>query len=115
MRIDNDLSDDAFLAEVGKRIARVRMDRSMTQAALALEAGVARNTVSRLEVGKSIPFRLVARVLRVLGLLGNFHSLIPEDTIRPSERMTLQAGRRKRASAKSKKPKPADSLPWKKE
>ena len=40
MKITEFLTDEAILAEIGPRIARRRLDLSLTQAALAREAGV---------------------------------------------------------------------------
>ena len=47
MRIDSQLTDDAVLAELGKRLARTRLARNLTQGELAAEAGVERKVVPR--------------------------------------------------------------------
>jgi DNA-binding XRE family transcriptional regulator len=49
MRINNELSDETILAELGGRLAQRRIARSLSQAALAAESGVAKRTVERIE------------------------------------------------------------------
>lgn len=59
-----------YLAEIGSRIRRERKARGLTQAALAAEAGIARETLSQLEAGaaRELGFGRIARLLRALGL-----------------------------------------------
>ena len=66
-----DLTDEAALAELGHRLARYRLDRNLTQQALAKEAGIHKNTLVRLEGGGSTQSKSLIRVLRALGLLEN--------------------------------------------
>ena len=49
MQITNQLTDNAVLAELGRRLARTRLQRNMPQEALAKEAGVSVPTVQRIE------------------------------------------------------------------
>ena len=63
---------------LGQRIARYRLNRNMTQSALAGEAGVSLPTVQRLEGGHSTQATNLIRVLRALRLLGNLDNLVPE-------------------------------------
>lgn len=46
-------TDAAVLAELGDRLSRRRLQRNLTQAQLAREAGVSKRTVIRLERGES--------------------------------------------------------------
>ncbi len=69
MNITKMMTDEAVLAETGKRIARYRIDQQMTQAALAEQAGVSKRTVERVEAGASVQFSTVIRILRILHLL----------------------------------------------
>ena len=68
MRIDSQLTDDAVLAELGERLARTRLERNLTQGALANEAGVARKVVHAMEAGTEFKITSLIRVLRALGL-----------------------------------------------
>ena len=116
MKISNSISDDAVFEEIGRRIARSRVDRGLSQAKLAREAGVSFNSVRRLEYGESVKLITLVRILRVLDQLDNLQMLLPEATeIRPSDLLELQGRKRKRSSVKSRKPAIARPLPWKDE
>jgi len=99
----SNLSDDALLTELGRRLNRYRLNRNMTQAALAKEAGVSERTINRTEHGHSTSVSNFIRILRSLGLLENMDALIPETTVSPIQQMKLQGKNRQRAS--SSKPK----------
>ena len=51
MKITKQATDEVILGELGGRLAKIRLDRNLTQAQLAVEAGVAKRTVERLEAG----------------------------------------------------------------
>ena len=54
---------------ISEQVHAARLARNMTQADLALRAGVCRQTVQRIEAGKHIgPFDMLERVCRELGL-----------------------------------------------
>lgn len=92
------MSDEAVLEEIGGRIARYRLNRNMTQAALATEAGVSVPTVQRAEAGRSIQGMKLLRILRVLGLLENLDALIPEPAASPLQQWHQDGRVRQRAS-----------------
>jgi transcriptional regulator with XRE-family HTH domain len=100
------LTDDAALAEIGKRIARYRIDSRMTQAELAEQAGVSKRTVERIEAGASVQFSTVIRILRVLDLLQGLDRMIPEPVPRPLDLLKQKGKVRQRASS-SKPPEKA--------
>lgn len=77
MKIDEMLSDDAVLIELGERIARLRIDRGYTQAMLAEQAGISKRTLERLEAGTSCQLTSLIRVLRELGVIGALEQLLP--------------------------------------
>ena len=77
------ITDERALGELGRRLARARLDRNLTQAAMAAEAGVSRSTVSRLEAGESTQLTNLLRILRALGLLQNLDALVPPPTVQP--------------------------------
>ena len=77
MFIDEMLSDEVMLSELGRRIARIRVERGYTQAVLAEQAGISKRTLERLEAGASCQLNSFIRVLRVLGLLGGLEQLLP--------------------------------------
>jgi len=109
MTIDNTLSDEAVLHELGQRLARYRLNRNMTQSALAAESGVSTPTIQRLESGQSTQAANLIRVLRTLKLLENLDALLPEPAISPLQQARMQGRKRQRASSpRQHKP----STPW---
>jgi len=105
------LTDDQILSVLGRRIEAIRLQRNMTQAHLAREAGVSKSTIERLESG-SVSTRLttLVRILRVLQLVDRFDMLIPEVTTSPMELLKRQGKPRKRAS--KRKDEDHEHKPW---
>jgi transcriptional regulator with XRE-family HTH domain len=112
MKIEAHLSDGVLLAELGARIAHARLERNLTQAQLAEEAGVSRNTLQRLESG-AVAAQLSAflRVCRVLGLLDRLDALIPEAKPGPMELLQMKGKMRRRASSR-KSQEAKRNRPW---
>lgn len=101
MKISGQLTDELILRELGARLARVRLDSNLTQAALAEQAGVSKRTVERLESGEvATQLSGFLRVCRVLGLVENFEMLVPEPTVSPIAQLKLQGRKRERATGK---------------
>ena len=103
MKMAKQATDEAVLGELGSRLAQVRLERNLTQAQLAEQAGVSKRTVERLESG-SVATQLSGfiRVCRVLNLVERFDLLVPEPVPSPVEQLKLRGRRRQRASAKGK-------------
>ena len=78
MRIQQQLTDETVLRELGERLSRLRLQRNLTQAQLADEAGVERKAVSRVEAGEPVQLVTLVRVLRALGLLDALDAVVPE-------------------------------------
>lgn len=58
-----------FAQQLGRRMRRARIDRGVTQAELALSAGVGANYIPRLERGEMVPSVEAAwRIARALGV-----------------------------------------------
>ncbi|MEO7998202.1 MAG: helix-turn-helix transcriptional regulator, partial [Gemmatimonadaceae bacterium] len=82
MKIAAALTDDAVIRELGARLAATRLERNLTQADLATEAGVSKRTVERLESGEvAAQLSAFIRVCRVLGLLDRLDVFLPETRI----------------------------------
>ena len=106
MTIDQHLTDEAILRELGGRLAAARLGRNLTQAALAAEAGVSKRTVERLESGE-VAARLsgFVRVCRALGIVDRLELLLPSaPVVSPIEQLKLAGRRRKRASGRRGRP-----------
>ena len=100
MKITKQATDEAVLSELGGRLARVRLDRNLTQAQLAEQAGISKRTVERLESG-SVATHVSGfiRVCRVLDMVERFDLLVPEPVPSPVEQLRLRGRKRQRASA----------------
>jgi len=96
------MSDDAVLEQLGARLLQYRLNRNMTQAALAKEAGVSDRTINRIEHGHSTQLSNFIRLLRSLDLLQNMDALFPELPLSPIQQMKLRGKSRKRASSSAK-------------
>jgi len=92
-------SDDALLKQLGERLLQYRLNKNMTQAALAKEAGVSARTINRIEHGHSTQLSNLIRLLRSLGLLENMDALVPEPAMSPMQQLKLQGKNRQRGSS----------------
>ncbi len=98
MQIQPESSNEAILDELGKRLARHRLNLNLTQEELANEAGTGINTVYRIEQGHSTQLSNFIRVLHALGLISNLEVLVPEPPVSPIEQLRQKGQERKRAS-----------------
>ena len=78
-----EMSDPAILTKLGGRLKDARIRKGLTQAELAVTAGVSLLTVANIEKGKSVTMTMFLSVLRALGMLENLEFLIPEAKISP--------------------------------
>lgn len=118
-------TDAAVLSELGRRLARHRLERNWTQADLATLAGVGQATVQRAERGDSIQLTSLVKLLRALDLLRDLDLAIPATIALPIaqlERERRKGRRRARASRRGDKRRgagglapsagPAEEQPW---
>lgn len=110
MKISSQAVDAVILRELGARLARFRLERNFTQAALAEQAGISKRTLERIEAGGPAQLVNLVRVCRALNLLDRFDALIPEPTVSPVMQLKLQGRQRKRAKARP--PTPAAKWEW---
>lgn len=101
MRITNELTDETVAGELGQRLARTRLERNLTQAKLAEQAGISKRTLERLESGAaSTQLSALVRVCRALDLMDRFDALVPPPIPSPIQQLKLEGRKRKRASSK---------------
>src|SRR5271167_4285966 len=102
MKITGLASDAVILGELGGRLTKIRLDRNLTQAELAMQAGVSKRTVERLESG-AVATQLSGfiRVCRVLEVIERFDLLVPEPVPSPVEQLKQAGRKRQRASTKA--------------
>ena len=113
MRLDELLTDSAVLTELGRRLARHRLERNWTQAELAAEAGVGQATVQRAERGESVQMTSMIKLLRALELLGGLDAAIPETIDLPIARLEREQRRvRQRASGGRRPGAEPSGEPW---
>lgn len=95
----NQSTDEVVLAELGERLAQARLERNLTQAQLATQAGIAKRTLERMESGATATqMSAFIRACRVLGLLANFEVLLPAGGPGPMAQLKLGGRQRRRAS-----------------
>lgn len=99
MKITQLETDEAILAELGRRIARRRIDMELTQAQLAQQAGIAKRTLERIEGGASAQMSSMVRIFRVLDLLPGLDSMIAEAEPGPMDLLRRKGKVRQRASS----------------
>jgi transcriptional regulator with XRE-family HTH domain len=112
MRIADHLAADAILAELGARLARVRLERGWTQARVATAAGVSKRTLERLEAGQSTQLTSFVRVCRALDLAAGLDALVPPETVSPVAALRGATKARRRASGTRSAPEPAEPWAW---
>jgi len=112
MKISLEMNDGTILRELGERLAHARLERNLTQAALAEQAGIAKRTLERLESGEvAAQLSAFLRVCRELGLLDRLDALIPEAKPGPMELLQMKGKIRRRASSR-KSQEAKRNRPW---
>ncbi len=113
MNLEELMTDDAVLAELGRRLAQNRLERNWTQAEMAAEAGLGQATVQRAERGESIQMTSMVKLLRTLGLLGALDAAVPESIVLPIAQLEReQRHGRRRASGRRRVAGEAGEKPW---
>ena len=110
MMITNRMTDDAVLHELGRRLARLRLERNLTQHDLAYEAGVSSRTVSLVETGRSATLGSLVRILRALDSLDALNQMLPPRGPSPIEELERAGKPRQRASRPRKSEDPGSDL-----
>ena len=104
--------DDAILDDLGRRLARHRLDLGLTQAELARQAGVGRATVERIEAGHSTQLTSLIRILRVLDKVDALVGILPAPGLRPVDLVRRTSKPRQRASGRRRRGDDARDHPW---
>lgn len=99
----------ALRTELGRRLAKLRLARNLTQSALAEDAGIGLRTLRRIEAGQPSSLDSMLRIVIVLGLADGLLNAVPSREIRPIER--VDSGGRERRRARSRKRRSREE-PW---
>ena len=105
-------TDQVVLQDLGADLRQERLSRDLSQAALAREAGVTRDTIRRLEAGEPVSTLTLIRTLRALGLVRGLANLVPGQGPGPLEQLDRGPVGRQRASGTRKQPGPAREWRW---
>jgi transcriptional regulator with XRE-family HTH domain len=100
MKIEAYTAPTAVLAELGRRLARRRLDAGLTQADAAERAGIGKRTLERIEGGHDTQVGTLLRLLAALDLMDGVERLVPEIGLRPMELLKLKGKQRQRASSR---------------
>jgi transcriptional regulator with XRE-family HTH domain len=98
-----DMSDSAILAELGSRLQQERLNADVTQAEVALKAGISRGALRLLEAGRGSTLASLIRVLRALDRLSALDSFLPLPGPSPIQLARLKGKKRQRASGAGRK------------
>jgi transcriptional regulator with XRE-family HTH domain len=90
------MTSEAVLAEIGRRVARRRLDWGVTQEQMAARAGIGRATLQRLEAGGSVQLLSVVKLLSALDLLDPLDVALA-DSIKSSQVSSEGQRQRRRA------------------
>ncbi|MDT4763207.1 helix-turn-helix transcriptional regulator [Sphaerochaeta sp. PS] len=112
MKLQELLTDEAVLQELGSRLARLRIESELTQEELATRSGVSKPTIVRLEKGIPVQTTTLIRVLRTLNLLSSLDGVIIAESIRPMETLLLQGKTRQRVRKPKQAPGPKPNKPF---
>ncbi|MFO1490279.1 MAG: helix-turn-helix transcriptional regulator [Kiritimatiellia bacterium] len=113
MKVDSKMTDEALLRLVGERLAGLRLARNLTQKQLAEQAGLGLRTVQRLELGAAATqLSGFIRVCRVLELVENLETLIPEPAASPMAQLRQAGRKRQRATGRKSAPGGAKTWTW---
>lgn len=96
-----EMSNQAILLEIGKRIREIRIRKNIQQKELSERSGVSLSTVIRLENGSTIALDNLLCILRTLDMLENIEYFLPHPPVSPILMRKLQ-GRKKQRVRKTK-------------
>lgn len=90
------MSNTAIAAELGNRLEHLRLERNMTQMALADEIGITAKSYRQLIAGRGKLENMIA-ALRALNCLNQLDNFLPEPPPSPLEQLKLRGKQRQRA------------------
>ncbi len=96
------LADRGIEQELGARFRSLRLQRNVTQQALAEATTLSLNTIKALETGRGKLATVIA-VLRELGALDQLDHFIPPASVSPLQLARMQGRQRARASGTRRK------------
>lgn len=95
----NLMTNAAIAAEIGHRLEQLRLERNMTQQALADEIGITPKSYRQLIAGGGKLENIIA-ALRALNALEHLENFIPNTPFSPLEQLKMRGSQRQRARPK---------------
>jgi len=95
----NAMSNQAIAAEIGHRLAQLRLEQNLSQQQIADEIGMSRMGYANIEKGAG-KFENIIAALRALNQLNLVEHFIPEITFSPMQQLKLKGKQRQRATHK---------------
>ena len=98
------MADPEIVKGICQSLKQMRLNKNMTQAKLAVTAGLNRVTISRMESGRAVTLLTVVQVLRALDKLDVLDIFRKQSETSPLQLLKLKEKQRLRASHSRKKP-----------
>ncbi len=95
MKIDELAPQEAVSQELGRRLEQTRKQRSLSQMALARQAGIGVATLRRIEDGQDAQMGSWIKLMRALNQLPAIDALLPEDIRSPMAEVMAEKGRKR--------------------
>lgn len=89
----------AIAAEIGQRLEQLRLERNITQEALASEIGITPKSYRQL-IASGGKFENIIAALRALDALHHLENFIPRTAFSPLEQLKMRGNQRQRARRK---------------
>ncbi|WP_249975680.1 helix-turn-helix transcriptional regulator [Vreelandella olivaria] len=105
-----DKAPAAMAEELGKRLKQARLNSDMTQADVAMRAGVSRKVVLNAEKGH-VQLEALLAIMQVLQLTSQIDRFLPPAIVSPVQLAKLHGRQRQRASGQ-RKTHDEDALEW---
>ena len=114
MRYSELATNDAVLAEIGRRLEQQRLALNLTQEELAAQAGLGRATLQRMERGELSQTVNLVKLLRALDLLDALDEVIPDQVRSPIAELEAErrGHQRRRATGRRETTPETESAPW---
>ena len=93
MRIDNLTPSKEILLEIGRRLAKTRKQRKLSQESLAEEAGIGVATLRRIESGRDSQLESWIKILKALGMTNSIDAFMPEQIRSPMDEVKAKSRR----------------------
>ena len=94
------MADPAIVRELCANLKQMRLQKNLSQAELAMRAGLDRTTISRMEAGRAATLLTFVQILRALDKLDLLNTFWEEPVLSPMQILKQQKKQRKKASPK---------------